>query len=322
MLFGPKKEISELMSEQLEQSEDQAANPSRRGFLLTLLFVLCLLGSNAGTGWLAFTRTQELEFSEIERDKKTNELSQILGDLELTKKTRDALNLRLENIKQRQQDLTKSLIQAKNRYGQAQTQLTSFGKRQESLTKSLSEARAQLEATELSKKGFKRQTDLLKEQLESAETLQQKLRQEVAAARDESRAVAGKLKEASLEMKQLRRSVSNLDSYLLRLWKEHKINYRRRLGLEKVPVVNAQVISKFVRQGSTLLIINAGAREKILPDDLLYITRNGILVGEARVVELAKDKKSRCMARVVEVKKNQKVEKGDSISTLPPNTGM
>lgn len=310
------------MTEQLEQSEVQAANRSRRGFLLTILFVLCLLGSNAGTGWLAFTRTQELEVSESERNKKTTELSALIGDLELTKKTRDALNLRLENIKKRQLDLTDSLVQAKNRYGQAQTQLASFGDRQKKLTDSLSKTRVLLEKTELTKKGFERRAELLKEQLEAAEATQRKLREEVAEARDESLVVAAKLKEASREMKQLRRSVSNLDSYLLRLWKEHKINYRRRLGLEKVPEVSAQVISKFARQGSTLLIINAGAREKILPDDLLYITRNGKVVGEARVIELAKDKKSRCMARVVDVKKNQSVEKGDTVSTLPPNTGM
>lgn len=317
------------MSEQLEHSEDPAANGSRRGFLLTLLFIVTLLGSNAGTGWLALTRTQELEVTESELGEKAQELnekadqlSQLLNDLELSKQTRKALNDRLENIKKRQQDLTNALVKTKNRYGSAQSKLASFEKRQNSLNDALVKTRKLLDKAELSKEGFKRQVETLKQQIEVAEKEQGKLRQEVAAAREESRAVETKLKEASREMVQLRRSVSNLDSYLLRLWKEHKINYRRRLGLEKVPEVNAQVISKFVRQGSTLLIVNAGAREKILPDDLLYITRNGTLIGEARVVELAKDKKSRCMARVVEIKKNQQVEKGDKISTLPPNTGM
>jgi hypothetical protein len=91
--------------------------------------------------------------------------------------------------------------------------------------------------------------------------------------------------------------------------------------LDPIPNVTAKIIGIKANSVPQLLVINVGVREKVQVDDLFYISRAGKLVGQARVVELATTKKSRCMARIIKVTTDHKVMQGDTVTTLPPKTG-
>jgi myosin heavy subunit len=309
------------MTTDTENSENSNVNQSKRGLLFGVFVVGSLLASNAGTGWMAFQQKAKLVSFQVNAKDNASAVSQLKNLVGTLEKTRDLMKKRLKGVVQEKETAQGTLENTKDQFSKANDQINKLSDLQKRLSADLKGTREALGNSQSRETRFVKQVDKLNEQLKDSETRQKEMLRLIRQIKEENQKTHRLLGEKAQLAQALKKSLSQVEGFLLRLEKEHKINVRRRLGIDPVPNVKALVVGIKIDATPQLLAINAGFREKLQVDDFLYISRKGKLIGEARVTEISKDRKSRSVAKVLTVVDGEEITEGDTVTTLPPKTG-
>lgn len=310
-----KQQGSDSPSQPPNQSPTEPPTESkRRSLFVPTALITLLVAGNAATGYYASLEHERLKRTERRLTDLDSERKQAV-DARVELETQ--LQQRLTAGQQREFDLKAKLNEYKSQSLKLESRCQSLMSEHQQLSKERQALSTMLEQTKEEEAELRA---AIKIQVEKSEKLQsriEKISGEYTKLDQNFRHSQKNLASLAKQFKGLQGSLKEFEGIIESLQSKHGINVRRRVGLSQPPKIKGRVLDAQHKQWPAILTINVGTRDKLEFDDLVYIHRGQVAIGEARVTKLTE---KRSVAQVTRLYPNQKVLQGDEISTYPPDS--